>query len=401
MYHPAAQEKRCNIRPLQIDVARDIAALAELAKSWSELCSRTGELNFYLTPEWCECWVEAFLQPGELRLITLWDDNRLQAVIPLALRRRYGMRTLCFVGSEDSDYLGILAVPEHWQAAIDALLDFVQASRTEWDVVQLRDIDISTRDACLKYASPLLRARWRMSELCPYIPTMGSWSEFTAQRKERFRKLRQTVNKCYRSGNVQVVEAKSSNLNIDNIESYIDDIQRDSWKAAQGRLMFRQEKRLFWRICLARMLRLDRVRCFFLLQNGQPIAYSLGFLYGRKIYYYSTGYRDSARALSPGTVITQHMVEYAFKQDYREFDFMRGDESYKDLWTHEARHSYEIIFWKSRIRSLLTYMLCYALLWRMRGNPTARAAKIWLRTFRERLRLVFRRSDVMRNVDAS
>ena len=46
---------------------------------------------------------------------------------------------------------------------------------------------------------------------------------------------------------------------------------------------------------------------------------------------------DAWRALSPGTVLTAHMIRGLLGEQVTELDFGRGDDPYKQLWANRRR----------------------------------------------------------------
>ncbi len=379
-------------------IHRTRAELSALCSAWEGLVAATGSRNVFLTHPWCSAWCEAFSRDGDLRILCFHDGSRLAAIAPLVVSRNLGLRTLRFIGSEDADYLGILALPGDLESVVAQLLDWIWNVRSEWDVAQFRDIDQELLELCRAHCPAGILSAWRMSETCPYISINCTWTEFTKQRKERFKRLRQTVNKCLRSGKVEFCYAEEPGLTPEAIETEIGAIQQDSWKATQGRTMFRPEKRAFWRAVLRTMLPAGTTTCCFLRVNDQPAAFAFGFRFGSKYYYYCTGFREQYRVLSVGSVVTQHVIQDAFDQGLREFDLMRGDEAHKDLWTSEARHSYELVLYQPKVFSALPAEVLYKWRWRLRGNPYARRLKIGYRVARERIRRIAAHSMRVRAV---
>jgi CelD/BcsL family acetyltransferase involved in cellulose biosynthesis len=127
--------------------------------------------------------------------------------------------------------------------------------------------------------------------------------------------------------------------------------------------------------------------------DGAPAAYNLCFNFGRKIYGWGTAFRERFRELSPGTVLMERVLRDAFAAGHREFDFTRGDESYKNLWTTHSRHNYECVMYSPALRTRVAVDVLYRCRWALRGNPYARRAKIACRIVRERLRRTIARAS--------
>lgn len=373
-------------RRLGIRVCTTLAELAALRAAWGQLVAATGYANVFLTHEWCATWCQCFARDGTLRIVCLHDGERLVAIAPFVLTRSFGVRTLRWVGSADADYLGILCAPRDLPAVVTAVLAWLEQERTTWDVVHWRDIDETLLNLLTEHCPPRWRLISRMSEVCPYILIDGTWEDYMARRKERFRRLRQTINKTRRSAQVTFRYAEDDGLTAEQVERDIAAIEADSWKAAQGRTLFRPDQRVFWRTLLPRMLPTRELTVCLLDLDGIPAAYSLGFRFGNKIYGRSTAFREQFRALSPGSVLMEKIIRDAFAAGCREFDFTRGDEGYKDLWTSHVRHSHELVMYSTALRTRVAVEVLYRRRWALRGNPYARRAKLAFRVVRERVR---------------
>jgi CelD/BcsL family acetyltransferase involved in cellulose biosynthesis len=68
----------------------------------------------------------------------------------------------------------------------------------------------------------------------------------------------------------------------------------------------------------------------FLAVEGQPVAAMWQFVYRDRVLLYNSGL-DAGQygALSPGIVLLTYSVEHAIQEDYKVYDFLQGDETYK------------------------------------------------------------------------
>jgi CelD/BcsL family acetyltransferase involved in cellulose biosynthesis len=89
----------------------------------------------------------------------------------------------------------------------------------------------------------------------------------------------------------------------------------------------------------------------------RPIAWRLGFRCGKKLWGFLTAYDHSFSRLSPGTMLVPAMIDYGFAHGYNEYDFMRGEESYKMRWTTSYHQNYRLLIWSrrwtSRVRAFI------------------------------------------------
>ena len=90
----------------------------------------------------------------------------------------------------------------------------------------------------------------------------------------------------------------------------------------------------------------------------RPISFTLGFKYNSVYYHWLIGFDPMFSELSPNKLHHLFLIEHLFKQGCREFNFMRGDTSYKYQWTHTYQPAYEIKLWNRS--TLYNQMVCWA-----------------------------------------
>jgi CelD/BcsL family acetyltransferase involved in cellulose biosynthesis len=75
--------------------------------------------------------------------------------------------------------------------------------------------------------------------------------------------------------------------------------------------------------------------------NDEPVSAEYGFEYGQKMYWYLSGFDPKYSSYSIGN-ITLFLIEECIKRGFREFDLLRGEETYKNHWTNAHRRNFEI-----------------------------------------------------------
>jgi CelD/BcsL family acetyltransferase involved in cellulose biosynthesis len=93
------------------------------------------------------------------------------------------------------------------------------------------------------------------------------------------------------------------------------------------------------------LLRAGLLRLFILRIAAQSVAALYAFFHRRRFYYYLGGYDPAFSLVSPGTLLIGHAIEQAICEGAQEFDFLRGQESYKYLWGASNRALYRRSFW--------------------------------------------------------
>jgi CelD/BcsL family acetyltransferase involved in cellulose biosynthesis len=77
--------------------------------------------------------------------------------------------------------------------------------------------------------------------------------------------------------------------------------------------------------------------------DGAPAAAWYGFSLGDTHHAYQMGWDTRYERQSVGTVLMGLMIRRAIECGYRKFDFLRGEEAYKIVWTGTARTCFEVV----------------------------------------------------------
>jgi CelD/BcsL family acetyltransferase involved in cellulose biosynthesis len=99
-------------------------------------------------------------------------------------------------------------------------------------------------------------------------------------------------------------------------------------------------------------LRLGALSC-----KGEAIAVGYGFNFDKQFNYYQSGLDPVWEKHSVGSTLLLELIKKACEDGCIEFDFLRGDESYKSSWTSETRDLINVyVFNATKRGSLLRYL---------------------------------------------
>ncbi len=96
--------------------------------------------------------------------------------------------------------------------------------------------------------------------------------------------------------------------------------------------------------------------------DGKPIAAQIWLINGRAAYIFKLAYDGDYSELSPGTVLTAHLLQHALENDgVTCIDYLSGDDAYKRDWMSERRERHGLAAYNPRtVRGLA--QLCWHLL---------------------------------------
>ena len=95
--------------PLRVDLVADIETIEALGPEWAALEERTPEATGFQSFAWCRAWLGAGGEACEARVITVREDDRLVALLPLQIDTRFGVRIARWLGEPMTQYGDALA----------------------------------------------------------------------------------------------------------------------------------------------------------------------------------------------------------------------------------------------------------------------------------------------------
>lgn len=348
---------------LSTSVIRTESELQSLRSEWKSLFRRAECTNVFLTFEWLSQWWLHFGQGSRLFLVTVREsEGRLIAVAPLYIStrrktlslRRLGLLGDLFVGS---DHLDVLVERGYEPRAIESLANFILGRRNDWDFIELSGC--SPDSLVLTQFQNTIGAKKMAtyqtdSSLCPYLQLPRTSEEYWSSLRPRHRKNLRYYNRLLqREGEVTFVTVEDSK----EMESSLDELLRlhQLRSERRGRHSTFADLRVapFHQAALKSLAQDGKVRIFFLELSGKRVAALYGFSTGKKFFYYQSGTDPAYGRFSVGNLLLNSVIEWAIQTGHSEFDFLRGDESYKRLWATEARQLHDLSLFDRRARGRL------------------------------------------------
>ncbi len=109
----------------------------------------------------------------------------------------------------------------------------------------------------------------------------------------------------------------------------------------------------FHRQLLRRMHPKDAIRFGVLELEGRTIAQHFGFSYNGVYYWVRPAFDAAYAEYSPGSILLYYLVDYAVKNGFKEFDFLRGNEPFKTKTTDDVREVTIVKMYKSLAKFML------------------------------------------------
>ena len=316
---------------MQISIIQGVAAFTELAADWNQLASQSITNTPFQTLAYQQAWWQ-HLQPAEASLYTIVlrnDSRELTAVAPLYLTVD---GTVHFNGCvEETDYLDLIVRPEDIELAWTAVFDCLCSSDfPTWQSLDFCNIPSAspTRTVLPQLAANHhLKLNESVHEVCPIIQLPNSFDAYlqaldSKQRREVSRKLRRAQGA---EAKLKVITAEDD---LDTaVTNFLDLLQKSSFEKRDW--LNRGRRAIFYATAKAAQ-EAGTLQLLFIEIEGQRAAALFNFDYNGRIWVYNSGLDPNTfGSLSLGVVITALAIEHAIVNGRSEFDFLRGDETYK------------------------------------------------------------------------
>lgn len=311
----------------------EIISTSELDEDeWRQLAVRRG--SAFMLPEWFHACMRHYGNAQPEVVATRAADRSLAGVMPLVRRGR----SLRFAGASLGDHFGPVAAEADEGAAAAAVATAL--GRGDHLVLDHVDSGAAWPEAIQQAAPGSLRRATSRTDVLPRIDIEGlTWDGYLGSRSRNFRSQ---------------VRGKARKLEREHAVSYrqtrdVDELDRDMstffalhdarWGPRGGSSIPTESSRAFHRDFAAALLARGWLRLWFLEIEGEPVATWYGWNVGGRYAYYLAGFAPRWQERSVGFVLLAQTIRAAIEEGAREYDLLRGDETYKARF---ATHQQEV-----------------------------------------------------------
>ena len=276
------------------------------------------------TPAWLRVWWQHFGKGHELLLLTFREGGQLRGIAPL-MRSADQISFLAL--SDVCDYHDFLFPCGDEESFLTALLDRLQS--LEWSAVRLEGLREGS--AALALLPALAEERGftvsvAPEEVSPHIPVAASWDAYLeALTKKDRHELRRKMRRLEGAGTIKVTTATSATLAAD-VARFLE-LLKDS-REEKATFLTPERESFFHNLAIA-MDHEGYLKLFFLELDGLKVTAAFVFDYANAYYLYNSGYDKRYESLSVGLLLKALLVNDAIEHGKREYDLLRGAETYK------------------------------------------------------------------------
>jgi CelD/BcsL family acetyltransferase involved in cellulose biosynthesis len=364
---------------IQVELITSPDRFLALAPEWNPLLERSRLGNIFLTWEWMFTWWDwcrsASMQPWVLIARTS-QGGHLIGLLPLVLHRWGRLRQLSFMSSDQViDHLDAVICPGYEDSVVSAFTERLIGKPAPADLLRLEAM------AANSLLAQALRERirpgraWIRAERCPYLPLPDHWDTYwrmiganhRSNLRRRARRLEEQADEP-----IQYYEVRHPAELRDALTALMRLHQERQRHMGHAGAFAKPQVIEFHHQLASRLLERGWLRLYLLRVGERSIAAIYCYRYTDKVYFYQSGYDPAWSHCSPGSLVMAHAIRQAIQENAAEFDFLRGEETYKTLWTPAARTDH--LVWIS-----LT-LPGWLVIQRYKLGPAVRAKLRWRRT---------------------
>lgn len=346
----------------EIHTAAD--AFDDLRVEWDQLLEASRQQVYFLRWHWNQTWWQTFRPPhSHLFIITCRDaDDQLVGLAPLYWRQRtsagiHHIREILFLGTgiftQTSEYLDLIARRGYEREVAEAVAEALKTER-HWDRLWLSDIPAAS--IVLPHLQQALDGDLETTacQNAHYADTNTNWEAF-----------KQTLGRTTRQNTQRLARRLFENYTcrFSRVET-IDELERGMDALIglhQARWQMLDEPGSFAIPGMERLLRTaaraalaeDRLRLWTLQVDNEIAAVQLAFLDNGTAHCFQVGFAPAYAKDSVGKVMLMLCIKDCVDDPLvREYDFMGGDQPYKECWAKAARENLRLVWLRSGLRSL-------------------------------------------------
>lgn len=329
---------------MRFEVIDSPEAFKGLQASWDAVYDADPEAHFFLSWTWMSNWLDRVNYPSlVLAARPEGESSDYAAFFPIWIKtkeRKTGdlYNVIHMGGNHFADYTGFICRPEQQEAAIAALADGFK--QLNWRQLHLQDIRTSDQRVALLLKA-LRRKDFNVEEqateiqdgidlgICPVAKLPADWDEYldsklSANTRQKIRRLLRQVES---SKDLRIVPADKDSIERD-IETLLK-FWTKRWGDQKGtRLAGILENN---RVMLRHVFDAGSLFLPVLWQGDRPVG-ALAILADskKKTFLFFAGGRDQTfKGPPPGVVLHAYAIRHAIQDGITDYEFLRGNESYK------------------------------------------------------------------------
>lgn len=327
---------------MQIKLYTDFEELRGIEDEWDRLVSRSDDPQIFYHWAWIDAYYKAGMKDGAKPfIVSVWSNNQLVGIAPLKIAIKNSgllkMRLLTNFLTEFIDYSTFMIDKTlNVKTVLKRICVCILEHQGEWDVIKLYNFNSNSRST---WVLQEIMANAGFVDVGSYVGVVASYIDLNTDyervfSKKQLKNIERRRKKAEKEFRVETVIGQS--IKAEYWEKLL-----DFHKSAWNKKGFSDDSsQLFYKELIDHRIIKENTEFSYLLLNDTLAAGHFGFLYNNKVYYYIPSYDKNYSKYGVGQILLQEMIDYYKDRGFDTFDFLRGDESYKDGWTERCQFLY-------------------------------------------------------------
>ncbi len=317
----------------------------EVKALWNEIYAHDEQASAFMSWEWMSSWKNHFSDNRELRFIYARDeDNRPVAALPImtepaALLGLPFAKRAQLLGADSlacSEHLGFLLKTGIDNTILHQLLSYVWQHCGNRNYFLFSEIDKGSRE--MEIVSEWSQAQTIKQEIkshggCWQTKLPDSWDDFLSTLSSNFRQqIRRSLRKIDSSSSFSVRQITDRNEVALAAEKLMDLNRKRMTGKGVNSCFNSKVMRDFFLEMSTEMVCAERAWMDALYMDEEIVAASLHLADKNMVAYYQGGFDEKFAKQKPMVVLFATAIQRAIKQKKRIYDFLGGNEAYKQRW---------------------------------------------------------------------
>jgi hypothetical protein len=335
------------------NLIKDESLLREMCNS----IARKAHKDVGKTYEWMSSLWESHLNSDDLIPLIIRDDkDETIAVMPF-YRHTEKMKGIQYTAVKPINSLystrGGFPIVGDEDCVVESIFDYFKIN-TGWDVFEICVQKNSSMAQALKEFARGNKygIRYKSFDVAPFLKMDKSIEYFLSSKSGNFRSNLKRKEKKLKGAGELSLNVYTNPDEVERALSEVFEIEKKSWKVAEGSAIMSDSKRVkFYSLLAEKTANAQWLRVYVLKLDNRAIAFDFGLFFEKTYYMLKTSYDEQLNAYSPGVVLRNYVVKDLFDHGCLEHDFLWGSESYKLQWSSDIREYEKVFIYSHNARS--------------------------------------------------